>query len=275
MLRIDLEYDGTDFLGWQRQAEGRTVQATLEAALEQILGEPHRVVGAGRTDAGVHARQMVVSCPTRTSMPPARLGRALDAVLPRDVGIRAVEEAGEAFHARRDAAWKWYRYAVLQAPGRRPLLRRQTWQVRGRLDASLLDSAAAEVRGRHDFASFGNAHSPRRSTERTLYGVVWTHEDECLHLDVVGDGFLYKMIRTLAGTMVQLARHGQTPTSVAEDMRAMIAARDRRAAGPAAPARGLCLMAVGLMGEDPTSRLPSFLARAVDLARGRSLGGRT
>jgi len=282
VLRLDLEFDGAGFLGWQRQAEGRTVQATVEAALAKVLRAEHRVVGAGRTDAGVHARQMVVSCPTDPGVDPFRLARSLDAVLPPDVGVRAVTLEAPGFHARRDAAWKWYRYTLLLSRGRRPLLSGRVWHHRGPIGApgtgmALLRAGAAVLVGRHDFASFAASGSPRKTTDRTLYGVTWTDdaETECLFLDVVGNGFLYKMVRTLVGTMVREARAGGPPEAVKARMRAVLGAGDRRAAGPSAPARGLCLMAVGMVGEEPACRLPPNLARAVESGLRSSPGGRS
>ena len=133
-LRIELAYDGSAFAGWQRQAGERSVQAEVEAALERVLGAPHRVVGAGRTDAGVHARRMVASTRTRSTLPAARLTKALDALLPRDVGVLRVREAPDGFHALRQARWKWYRYTLLEAPSRRPLDEARAWR-RARLPA--------------------------------------------------------------------------------------------------------------------------------------------
>src|SRR5687768_16046312 len=128
-LRLDLEYDGIDFAGWQRQAKERTVQAVVEDALGRVLASPTPVVGAGRTDAGVHARGMVASARTTSSMASATLHRALDAVLPEDVGVLGVRDAAPGFHARRDARWKWYRYSVLRSRTRRVFLRRHAWRV--------------------------------------------------------------------------------------------------------------------------------------------------
>ncbi|MHC5009841.1 MAG: tRNA pseudouridine(38-40) synthase TruA [Planctomycetota bacterium] len=274
-VRLDLEFDGTAFLGWQRQAVGRTVQGEVEAALARILGAPHAVVGAGRTDAGAHARHMVASFRTAQPIAPARLARALDAVLPEDVGVLSVREASPAFHARRDARWKWYRYTILPSRLRRPLLRRTAWQVGGRLPRDVLRAGAAALEGRHDFRSFANVGSPRRTTVRTLHVVRWTDIEGLLYLDLVGDGFLYKMVRTIVGTLVQIARRPREDGTggVGEEVRALLDAADRRAAGPAAPARGLCLMAVGIGEEPPVTPIPDFLRPAVESAHNRTEGG--
>lgn len=240
-LRIDLCWDGSGFLGWQRQARGRTVQGELEAALARVLGAPHPVVGAGRTDAGVHARHAVASLRTAHAIEAVRLARALEALLPADIGIRAVREAPEGFHALRDATWKWYRYRLLVAPRRRPLDERQAWRVRSLPPAEALEEAARPLRGRHDFASLASAGSPREDTVRTLSLVRWSRRGRRAWLDVVGDGFLYKMVRTMVGTMLEAARGPQPAAHVA----AVLQALDRGEAGPPAPPHGLCLQDVG------------------------------
>lgn len=252
VLRLDLAYDGTAFAGWQRQAAARSVQGEVERALERILGGPHAVLGCGRTDAGVHARRFVASVRTHAALPAARIARALDALLPSDVGVRAVRDAAPGFHALRDALWKWYRYRVVVAPRRRPLEERWAWRRRAAPALEALAAAAAPLAGRHDMASFGNTGSPREHTVRTLHHAGWGRRGRQLWFDVVGDGFLYKMVRTLVGTQWQAAREAAPGAAVA----AVLAARDRRAAGPAVPAHGLMLMAVGYAG-DPPPRLPS------------------
>jgi tRNA pseudouridine38-40 synthase len=253
-LRIDLTFDGAKFVGWQRQAKGRSVQAEVEAALEKVLGAPHTVIGSGRTDAGVHARRLVASTRTESAMPARRLLKALDAVLPSDVGVRRVADVPAEFHALRSARWKWYRYVLLVAGTRRPLVEARAWRRPRAPDFERLVQAAAPLVGRHDFAAFGNAGSPRASTVRTVSAARWTGRGARLAFDVVGDGFLYKMVRTLVGTMLAAAAGTADP---ADHVRAVLAARDRRAAGPAAPPQGLTLMAVGY-GDDA---LPPF-ARA-------------
>jgi tRNA pseudouridine38-40 synthase len=244
-LRIDLTFDGAQFVGWQRQARGRSVQGELEAALGKVLGAPHTVVGCGRTDAGVHARRFVASTRTAHAMPARRLVKALDGVLPADVGVLAVRDVPAGFHALRSARWKWYRYALLVAATRRPLVEARVWRRPRAPDLAALHRAAEALVGRHDFASFGNAGSPRKGTVRTLTAAAWQRVGARLTFDVVGDGFLYRMVRTLVGTMLRAA---DTPDP-AGDVRAVLAARDRKAAGPAAPARGLTLMDVWYEGE--------------------------
>jgi tRNA pseudouridine38-40 synthase len=266
---VELSYDGTDFEGWQRQATGRTVQGELELALARILGSPHSVVGCGRTDAGVHARFLLASFQTTHEMPAADMTRALDAVLPADVGIQRVLDAPSAFHARRDAAWKWYRYTILVSRRKRPLLRREVLRLAAAPPLDRLQQAARPLVGRHDYMSFANVGSPYKTTVRTVHQLVWSAEGPLLHLDVVGDGFLYKMVRTLVGTMLQTAGTADPAAGSAR----ILAARDRAAAGPAVPALGLCLMAVAVRGEPAPSWVPETLLPGVESEAHRVIGG--
>jgi tRNA pseudouridine38-40 synthase len=258
-LRIELEYDGTDFAGWQRQAGHRTVQEEVEKALARVLGSRHPVVGSGRTDAGVHARGLVASTRTRREIPAPELGRALDALLPEDVGVVSLRDARPGFHAIRDARWKWYRYTILLSRSKRPLDRRFVWRCGAAVELEALRSAAEPLVGRHDFASFRGSGGSSRSSVRTLHALRWSREGSLLHLDAVGDGFLHHMVRTLVGTMVSLARR----PSPGEASRRVLEARDRRVAGGTAPAQGLCLMAVSIEGEPLPPSLPPALAAAV------------
>ena len=261
-LRLDLQFDGTAFEGWQRQATGRTVQGEVEAALARVLGREHGVVGCGRTDAGVHAEQLVASFRTDHRMPAEELERALDAVLPEDVGVLALREAESAFHAQRDAVWKWYRYRILASRRKRPLRRLRTWRLARVPALDALAAGAAALEGRHDFVSFANTgSSPGRSTVRSIHHLRWSRAGDELHLDAVGDGFLYKMVRTLVGTLLEAAESPDPAAAV----RRMLAARDRRAAGAAAPACGLTLMAVAVRGEAAPATVPESLHPPVDL----------
>ncbi len=241
VLRLELTFDGAGFVGWQRQRAGRSVQGEVEAALAALTGRAHAVVGCGRTDAGVHARRYVASARTTSDLPAPRIARGLDALLPADVGVLAVKDAAPGFHALRDAVWKWYRYRLHRAPAKRPLRDARSWRRPRLPDLERLEAAAAPLRGRHDFAAFGNAGSPRAHTVRTLHRVAWSRRGTRLCFDVVGDGFLYKMVRTLVGTLLRAA----SAADPAAEVRAVLAGRDRRAAGAAVPAHGLTLLDVG------------------------------
>lgn len=276
-LCLCLEFDGAAFEGWQRQATGRTVQSEVEAAVARVLGSAHSVLGCGRTDAGTHARGMIASLRTTHTMSADDLARALDAVLPRDVGVRWVRDVAPTFHARKDALWKWYRYRILVAPRTHPVEGNRAWH---RTRVPPLDALAAGARmleGRHDFASFANRGSPVPDTVRTLHALRWSarpldrgdgvplpaSEGHLLCLDAVGDGFLYKMVRTLVGTLLTAAESAR-PADVVRDV---LQARTRPAAGTAAPAHGLTLMAVALRGE-PAPALPEGIV--VETVRDRA-----
>ena len=239
-FRLTLEYDGTDFRGWQVQAGGeRTVQAVLEQAIAAVTGQTVRVVGSGRTDAGVHAWGQVASAAVDTALDAPTLRRALNDALPPDVKVVSAAAAPDGFHARYDVRSKHYRYCIWNGATPSPLRARFSYWVAPALDVAAMARAAADFRGRHDFASLQAAGSDVRDSVRTLHEVrldgVARGEIE---IDVVGDGFLHHMVRTLAGTLIEVGL-GRRPV---EAMPALLAARDRRAAGPTAPAAGLTLM---------------------------------
>jgi tRNA pseudouridine38-40 synthase len=250
---ISLAYDGTDFVGWQRQASGRSVQGLLEDALRELDGRDISVTGAGRTDAGVHALGQVASFALERAIEPAVLVRALNARLPDTVRVWSASRVAPTFNARFDARAKRYRYRIFNGPLISPFDRQYAWHVSSSLDPGAMAEAARRLEGRHDFAAFQGAGSEVATTERTILKsriVAETTEDaegaeeKCggalMTYDVVADGFLRHMVRTIVGTLVDVGRGRRTPESID----AVLAARDRSAAGPTAPARGLFLVAV-------------------------------
>jgi tRNA pseudouridine38-40 synthase len=240
--RLTLEYDGAGFAGWQRQPVGqRSVQGELEGALRRVTGEAVRVVGAGRTDAGVHAEAQVASFRLEAAPDPLRLGRALNGVLPRDVAVRGCEKAPDDFHARFAALSKLYRYRIWNGASRSPLREARSHWVRSPLDLAAMRRAGRLLEGTHDFACFQKAGSPQRSSVRTLrrVGVEGEPRGE-VAISLEGDGFLRHMVRIVAGTLVGVGL-GRRP---AEEMPALLACRDRTRAGRTAPARGLVLVRV-------------------------------
>jgi tRNA pseudouridine38-40 synthase len=241
-FRLTLEYDGTDLVGWQVQAgDTRTAQGELNAALARVTGETVSVVGAGRTDAGVHAEAQVASVRLATALAPDVLRRALNAVLPGDIAVRELVEAAPDFHALRDARGKLYRYAVWNGSGRSPLRNRSHHYEVTRLDAKAMGEGARALVGRHDFASFQAAGSDVLTSERTLWRFdVEARGDGEILFWVAGEGFLRHMVRIAVGTLLEVGRGRRTPAGVAE----ALAARERIAAGPTAPARGLTLVRV-------------------------------
>jgi tRNA pseudouridine38-40 synthase len=239
-LRLTLSYDGTDFHGWQTQPGFRTVQETLEAALARLTGSPTRVNASGRTDTGVHAVGQVVNFYSSTALVPDVLVRALNAHLPSDVVAKHAADAPQAFDANRDAKRKLYRYVIHDGDVPDVFLRRFCMQCRHKLDAAAMARAAVPLAGRHDFHSFESDWPNRTSSVRTLTHLAVNRMGDWIWIDVEADGFLYNMVRAIAGTLINVGR-GYWPESQVADI---LQAEDRRAAGPTAPAQGLFLMRV-------------------------------
>ena len=237
MRRIALvvAYDGTEFHGWQRQPGQRTVQGVLESALETMLGEEVRLTGAGRTDAGVHARGQVASFATDAALPLAAFAPRLSRSLPDDVRVRAAHEVPEGFDARRSAMARRYAYRLVREDD--VLLSRFAWRPRAPWRPDAWSRATRALEGYHDFSSFESAGSPRRRKICRVMRADWSPWDGGVRLDIVGDHFLYHMVRNVVGTALAAAR-GADP---AASMRVVLAARNRAAAGPCAPPAGLTL----------------------------------
>jgi tRNA pseudouridine38-40 synthase len=243
-FKLTLAYDGTDFAGWQWQPRQRTVQGELQKTLKGITQEEIHCAASGRTDSGVHALGQVVSFDSETSLSPAALAKALNAELPEDILVFEVVEAPFRFHAREDAVRKRYRYVVQD--GRLPDLfaRKYVWHVYQRLDVEKMREAAQALVGTHDFASYESSGSRRLSTERTIYDLLVERRHaeltDRIVIEVEADGFLYNMVRNIAGTLVAVGK-GKQPITFAADA---LAQKDRRAAGMTAPAQGLFLVGV-------------------------------
>jgi tRNA pseudouridine38-40 synthase len=239
--RLLLEYDGTDFEGWQLQPGARTVQGALEEAFARITGRRVVVYGAGRTDAGVHAAGQVANARAETRLEPPVLQRALNASLPRDVAVRALAAVPDAFDARRDARSKLYLYRVWNAATRSPLHERWSHPLPAPLELCAMRAAAEALLGTHDFASFRAAGGEGRTSVRTLSRLELSGERGGeLRFEVEGNAFLRHMVRNLVGTLLEVGR-GRRPADWPAEV---LAARDRRLAGPTAPARGLTLVRV-------------------------------
>jgi tRNA pseudouridine38-40 synthase len=241
-LRLTVEYDGEAYQGWQLQPDAPTVQAVLEAALATALREPVRVRGAGRTDAGVHARGQVAA--VRVSQVPAdlaKLQKSLNALTPDDVAVRELAVVGDDFDPRRQARSRVYEYRILNAPAPSPFWRRHAWHVPRALDVDAMSAAAAVLVGEHDFAGFraADAEVLRSTVRRALVSRI-DREDELLVYRIEATAFLKHMVRNIVGTLVEVGS-GARP---AADVAAVLASRDRGRAGPTAPPHGLCLVAV-------------------------------
>ncbi len=242
-LKLTVAYDGTDYVGWQRQADGVSIQGVLEDALAPFEGAPVTVHGAGRTDAGVHALGQVASVQLTATIEPGTLARALNAVLPAAIRIVSVEEADAEFHARFSATGKTYEYRIVNAPFVSPFIQRYAWHVPPRLDMDAIEAATAFLRGRHDFAAFQSAGTDVPSSVRTITEIEWTRgrgPDVPLVLRMSGDGFLRHMVRNIAGTLVEVGRGRWSAAAMAD----ILASRDRSSAGTTAPPHGLFLTGV-------------------------------
>jgi tRNA pseudouridine38-40 synthase len=239
-LKLTLQYDGTDYAGWQRQPNGVSVQELVERALEPIEGHPVSVTGAGRTDAGVHALAQVASVEIESGLETAALARALNAALPADVRVTAVEEAPAGFNARFSATGKAYEYRIWTGPFVPPFERRYVWHVPQALDVDRMREAAASLIGTHDFSAFRAAGSDVATSERTIHDLRIDADGPRVMLRVSGNGFLRHMVRSIAGTLVEVGL-GRRPAS---SVSAALASRERAQGGPTAPARGLFLVRV-------------------------------
>jgi tRNA pseudouridine38-40 synthase len=255
-LRLTLAYDGTGFVGWQRQAQGASIQGLLEDALSRIEGRPVTVIGAGRTDAGVHALGQVAGVRLGHAIDVRTLARALNAVLPPAVRILRVDEVPPGFHARFSALGKTYHYAVANVEVVSPFASRYVWHVPQRLDTARMAAAAEVLAGRHDFSAFQSSGAAVRTSVRTIEVSAFRRagpgepawvppglpgQPGALFIyEVVAEGFLRQMVRAMVGTLVEVGL-GRLE---AGEMAAILAAGDRRRAGPTAPAAGLCLVAV-------------------------------
>lgn len=239
-IRLTLEYDGTAYSGWQRQADDDSVQARLESALERFFGIAVRVSAAGRTDAGVHALGQVAAFDAPRPCEIAELQRALNALLPSDIALREVQQAAAGFDPRRDASVRIYEYRIYNRELRSPFVQRYSWQVREPLDVVAMQAAARLFIGEHDFAAFRTLGTEVRSTVRRIALSQWRASEPYLIYRIEGTSFLRHMVRTIVATMVEVGRHRLEPRQII----GLLASRDRAQAPAAAPARGLFLVGV-------------------------------
>jgi tRNA pseudouridine38-40 synthase len=239
-IRLTIEYDGTNYAGWQIQPNGLTVQEVLESALAKVLGENVRLISSGRTDAGVHARGMVAHFATARDLPPAAFREGVNRHLPYDVAVREAVEVPADFHARFSARGKWYRYALYLGPVRSPLAARTSWHIRSALDVEAMAAGAAAFVGSHDFAAFRSSACEAKTTVRTIFSVDLVRKGDLLRIEVKGTGYLKNMVRVMVGTLVEIGL-GKRP---ADDVAQLLGEGCRQRAGRTAPPQGLCLMEV-------------------------------
>ncbi|MDO5702714.1 MAG: tRNA pseudouridine(38-40) synthase TruA [Lachnospiraceae bacterium] len=240
--RMIVRYDGTRYNGWQKQGDtDNTIQCKLETILERMTGVPTEVHGAGRTDAGVHARAQVAQFRSDTSLTPEEICEGLNAHLPDDIGVLSVTYAAPRFHSRFNASVKYYLYRIGKNKASLVFDRKYVYTYRGGvLDTSAMKVATLQLIGTHDFRSFcGNPHM-KKSTVRTIYTIRIDENEDEIDIGFTGDGFLQYMVRILVGTLIEVGEGRRDP----ESMDVLLAARQRKLAGPTAPAKGLTLMEV-------------------------------
>jgi tRNA pseudouridine38-40 synthase len=240
-FKLTIEYDGTLYSGWQRQAEEPTVQAEIERALAVMTRATITLIAAGRTDAGVHALGQAANFRCDTRLGPEAILKGLNSLLPADIAIRECRRVPEAFHARFDAKSKIYRYHILNRDARSAVGRNYAWFLHRPLDLGAMRQATELMVGRHDFKAFESTGSPRAHTVRNVLHADWEEgEDRRLTFQIEADGFLRCMVRNIVGTLVAVGLGRLSPGAVRE----IIESRDRRRAGAAAPPQGLFLMVV-------------------------------
>ncbi|GHT15101.1 tRNA pseudouridine synthase A [Planctomycetales bacterium] len=243
-IKLEIAYDGTNYCGWQRQPDAPSVQETIEKVILKITGQASSVTGSGRTDAGVHALKQVAAFTTSGSLTPEVFYRALNGFLPHDIRVLSAEEVPMSFHPINDAVSKRYRYLIDDNRPPSPILQRMAWIYREPLDVAAIQSAAEWLLGEHDFACFQTQGSPRKTTVRTITDVLVDRVEmpllntRLIRIEVEANGFLYNMMRTIAGTLTMLSR------TDANRMQAIIESKDRSQSGPTAPPHGLYMVEV-------------------------------
>ena len=235
-----VEYDGTNYAGWQMQKNAPTIQEELEKAILAATGQSCRVAGAGRTDAGVHAKGQCAQFDIESNIPADKFSYVLNLVLPEDIRVRESRQVSADFHVRRGAVAKHYRYTIFNSPHASAIERFTTAHVRQDLDIQSMRAAAKFLKGKHDFSAFRAAGSDIIGSVRTIYSIEITKVAENIYIDVVGNGFLYNMVRIIAGTLIDVGKGRMAPHAV----QMILESKDRTLAGATAPARGLTMMAV-------------------------------
>ncbi len=237
-VKLTVAYDGTNYHGWQVQENGITIESELNRCLSELLGERIRVIGASRTDAGVHALCNVAVFDTESRMPAEKMSYALNQRLPEDIRVRKSEEVEADWHPRRCESRKTYEYRIYRGEFPMPVKRLYSYFTYHDLDVESMRRGAAFLEGEHDFRSFCQTGSQAESTVRTVYSVEVEEQGDELVIRVCGNGFLYNMVRIIAGTLLEVGRGRRRP----EELAAVLQAADRSAAGPTAPAHGLTLV---------------------------------
>lgn len=246
-IRLTVAYDGTDYHGWQVQPNGITVEEVLNTKLSDLLGEQVTVIGASRTDSGVHAMGNIAIFDTKTRMPAEKIAYAINQRLPEDIVVQQSEQVPPDWHPRYHECKKTYEYRILNRAFRDPNIRRNTYFYHRPLDIDAMQKAARFLVGENDFKSFCSIDAQVKTTVRTIYALdVDASADGKITIRITGNGFLYNMVRIIAGTLIQIGSGAKNP----DEMRRILEARDRECAGPTAPAMGLTLMKIQYVDEE-------------------------
>lgn len=248
-IRLQIEYDGTRYHGWQVQRKSKTnlstrktktIQETIENTLKDILQKKATLIVSGRTDSGVHAKGQVANFKTTSQIALPKLQKALNSLLPKDISVSRVEEAGPDFHSRFDAKSKLYCYTILESPYPCALLRRYSYFCPHPLNINLMRKEAKTLIGRHNFKSFQASDKKERRAVKTIKKLDIVKEGNLVYIYIKGDGFLYNMARNIVGTLIEIGRGRFSRGS----LKKILASKDRRLAGPLVPAKGLSLLKV-------------------------------
>lgn len=239
-IKLTIAYDGTHYSGWQFQKNANTIQAVMEAKLGEITGHKVNLTGSGRTDSGVHAKAQVANFKTSSKLPLKNIWMALNSKLPKDIVVSEIEEVSPRFNAQHAAVSKIYRYTIANTNFVDPFIRRYAAKCFYSLDLADMKRAAGYLKGRHNFKSFQATDDVERHPVRTIKKIDIARKGDIIDIDIEADGFLYNMARNIAGTLIEVGRGKIAPESVKE----MLKKKDRRSAGPTAPAAGLCLIKV-------------------------------
>ncbi len=239
-IRVILEYDGTNYHGFQIQKNSIAIQKVVEDVVSTLTKEDTRIIFASRTDAGVHAEGQVINFYTQTTIPANRFAQALNSLLPADIIAKNSEETAEEFHARFNACSKLYRYSILNRQYPSAFLRNYVHHYKAKLDVDLMIESAKHFTGRHDFSAFCATGSDVKTFTRTVKELEIKKTGHLIDVFIEADGFLYNMVRIIVGTLIEVGRKKIAP----EQVRSILSGKDRNKAGPTAPAKGLCLIKV-------------------------------
>lgn len=239
-VMLTVAYDGTAYVGWQSQVNGVAIQDVLDQAISDLFGREIKTIGASRTDAGVHAEGNVAVFDIETRIAPSKIAYALNARLPEDIRVVSSVEVPDDFHPRFQKTVKTYQYKILNRTFYDPLTRHDTFHYYYPLDDRKMNEAAGFIVGRHDFSSFCAAGNSSKTTIRTIFHADVMRQGDLITFTIIGDGFLYNMVRILAGTLIEIGAGKRKPS----DMPAILEAHNRSAAGPTAVAKGLVLMSI-------------------------------